>query len=287
MRSISQLFHFAGGRLFLSDMRPGFSEDGVSITLPAGNYRLTVSPSTGAKFAAFSLVLDGASPDKDAKAGSLSLDMARVGLLDRKAFLRAFAGDAEELFEWSAEVAEGQKRQWSGHIRHKPSGLEALFINVSTDGVCAVYRLRQGAEVVGVRVVPMATVPAKPPPTKEPGKQIFAEVKWRGDSYPWSFSIAEQGLTFAEFLEEVLSEIGVSEREGECLLAEEIDPDAPIVAFRRRYQGIARIQLFVPKPYPQKNTILPATIPTSVLQQSPEFTPRQLARIIYDLLLEA
>jgi hypothetical protein len=113
-------------------------------------------------------------------------------------------------------------------------------------------------------------------------------VKWIGDSYPWSFLMSEPIPKFDAFLEDVLFEVGISEHPDECLLAEDIDPDAAIRSFRRRFKGISRVQLYVVKPNPlQRRSFLPISLPADFIQQSPKITSRKLARVVYDLLVKA
>ena len=237
----SKTFEFTGKKLFLCDMRPGFSEDGVECALPNGNYELSIEPSQNSDMRGFSLVLPGETPDGHKDTGVFSIDMARVGILDCKAFLELFEGDWEELFDWSDIASDSKKSKWGGFLRHKESGLEAFFVNIGSDCECIVQSLRSGKKTVGVRVIP------KPPIERSTEKPAFRswtqlEIKCSGIADPWSFcDDRDYEPKIEDVLKDVVLEVSV-DVEGPYLDTRSIDPDAAIFDISATFQGYCEYQ---------------------------------------------
>jgi len=291
MRFLRKSFRFPGGKLFLSDMRPGFSEDGADVSLPEGEYRIGVTKD--GPLQTFSLVLAGADPGSEKEVGTIDLDMARVGLFQRKPFLKAFGSDPAELFDWSSDASETSEAEWGGFLTHKPSGLQALYFNIGSDGQCRLFLLRSGSRTVGLKVVPLVPVasPHSAPPSPASARvlteMIVAEVTWTGDTHPWGFTSESVLLQFKEFLSEVISEIVIDDIDEEFIDPDEVNPDDRISRFRPRFKGISRIELFRPQPHPAARIPIPISLPPDAFEKSASLTPRQLAQLVYDIIRKA
>ena len=281
-------FEFAGNKLFLCDMRPGFSEDGVECSLPCGIYELSIETLEDGKTHGFSLVLAGETPDGQANVGAFSIDMARVGAFDRKAFLDLFNGDWETLFDWSDTASNNKEPNWGGFLHHKQSGLKAFFINIGTDCECAVQSLQSGKKTVGIRVIPkLLPTRANLTDGEVQGHWTQLEVECSGIDDPWNFcDDRDFDPEIEDILENVISEVSFVD-EGEFLDTEDIDPDAAISTYRPRFTGVASFivsfessdeedlkRLSIPKSY---------TIP----KLDAKTTSRQLAEAVLDIFENA
>lgn len=285
MRPVRNPFHFEGGKLFFCDMRPGFTEDGLAISLPRGDYCLSLG-SSAAGLTGFTLLLDGATSDTHRMRGSLEIDMARVGVFDRAAFKRIFARDAEALFEWSADASQRSSPAWGGFLRHPASGYSALYVNIGSDCTCSVEVLLSGARPVGVRVTPNESA-AQPPAAAEAHTWTTVEVKCRGIGSAWQFGERDdRPPKFDYVLEEILDEVSAIEIGDTIPDPETIDPDAPITRYQPRFDGVAAISLFRTREgSSRRERIQPS--PSATKFQGTRTTSRQLATIVYDLIQNA
>jgi hypothetical protein len=262
-------------------MRPGFSEDGIACALPKGDYELSIEPVQHGKMRGFSLVLVGETPTGEQTKGTFSIDMARVGVLERSAFLTQFDGDGEALFDWSESATDSKSSNWGGFIRHKKSGLEALYVNIGSDCQCAVRLLRSGKRTVGLRVVP------QPPPERsgeERGSRYWTwvTVKCSGLANTWDFcDDRDYEPELEEVLDNVVFEVSLVD-EGESLTflgTKTINPDVPIADYRRRFRGISRISVFSKRRGESRKRL---SIPSSysVLNLGARTTSRELAEAV-------
>lgn len=287
--AVGKTFEFTGKKLFLCDMRPGFSEDGVECTLPKGNYKLSIEPSPDNEMRGFSLVLAGETPDGHTDNGALSIDMARVGVLDRKAFLEFFDGDPEALFDWSDSTSDGKNSDWGGFLRHKKSGLEALYVNAGSDCECAVQLLRSGKKTVGVRVIPQP--PAERPAKKSGSRQwTQLEVKCSGIAEPWNFCDDwDYDPEFEDVLDNVVSEVS-SVDEGDSLTfldLEDLDPDAAIATYQKNFKGVTRITVYLEQREEEdwKRLAIPKLY--SIPQLGAQTTSQELAKTVFEIFKNA
>jgi hypothetical protein len=286
---VRKIFEFTGKKLFLCDMRPGFSEDGVECILPNGNYELSIEPSQSGSLRKFSLVLAGETPDGHIDKGDFSIDMARVGILNREAFLEFFDGNWEALFDWSDGASDGKKSDWGAFLYHKEAGLEALYVDIGSDCECAVQSLRSGDKTVGVRVIPQ-------PPTKRPTKKSESrqwtqlEVKCSGIAEPWNFCDDwDYKPEIESILEDVVSEVS-SVDEGESLTfldTESIDPDAAISTYQRRFKGVTHISVFLEHSEEEDWKRLSIPKSYSFPKLGAQTTSRELAKAIFDIFKNA
>ena len=139
-------------RVFVCDMRPGFTEDGIECVLPRGTYDVILDESTGDGGRGFRMTLDGVSPDGVRDVGSVSVDMAQIGIFDRNTFLEHFNGDFEELYDWSSFAVDTDA---DGAIKISPDDdpdLNALVVIVEWDGIYRVEQLVSGSRTVGLAV---------------------------------------------------------------------------------------------------------------------------------------
>jgi hypothetical protein len=276
-------FKLTGKDLFLCDMRPGFSEDGLTCTLPKGDYELTIEPTANAKLRGFSLILAGATPTSEQTKGTVSLDMARLGVLDRRAFLAHFGGDAEALFDWSADATDSKSKAstWGDVIRHKKSGLEALYINIGSDCQCSVRLLRSGKKTVGLRVVP------QPPPERSaetPGSRYWTwvTIKCNGLGDTWDFcDDRDYEPELEDVLDNVIFEV-CSDEDSDSKTAQ----NRPIAHYQPRFKGVSRITVQTERRDEKRK---PLAVPNSykLPKLGARTTPRQLAEAIFKIFENA
>ena len=276
-------FEFTGKKLFFCDMRPGFSEDGLECTLPDGSYELSIEPSENGKMRGFSLVLAGETPDEHLNEGSFLIDMARVGILDRKAFLGSFNNSWEALFDWSENASsEEKKSDWGEFLRHKESGLKAFYVNIGSDCECAVQSLRSGTKTVGVRIIP------KPPTVvsadgQVPGQWTQLEVTCSGIKDPWSFcDDRDYEPEIEDILENVISEVSFVD-DGTFLDTESIDPDTTISTYRPHFKGVTGITVSLDNSEEEEWKRLSIPKSYSIPELGAKTTSRELANAMLDI----
>ena len=280
MKSVRKVFTFRGKKLFVCDMRPGFSEDGVECTLPEGEFELAIEPTQDGKLRGFSLVLSGQSPDAERANGKLSTDMARVGVLDRQAFLRLFDGDGEALFDWSADASGKNENKWGGFLKHQKSGLEAFFVNTLADGECLVQLLRSSSRPVGIRVLPKG-------PSERAAEQLgsrhwtWVELKCQGIGDPWSFcDDRDFDPDFDLTLEHALFEVSTL-----CGGAK-ANPNHPISRYTKRYRGVSKVAAYYEcAGEPRRRIRFPASY--KIPHIGADATPRKIAGVVFELFKEA
>jgi len=285
--NIQKTFEFTGKKLFLCDMRPGFSEDGIECSLPNGTFELSIEPSQNNGMRGFSLVLKGETADGHSNKGVFSVDMARVGILDRNAFLKFFDDNRETLFDWSESASDSSKKSdWGSFLLHKKSGLEALYVDIGSDCECAVQSLLSGKKAVGIRVIPQ-------PPTKHPVKKdevrqwIQLEVKCSGIADPWGFSDDwDYEPEINSILEDVIFEVS-SVDEGPFLDTKDTDPDAAISKYRPSFKGVTRVSVFLDNSEEEDWKRL--SIPNShfIPQLGAQTTSRELSKTIFEIFKNA
>lgn len=282
-------FEFTGKKLFLCDMRPGFSEDGVECTLPKGTYRLSIESSQSNGMRGFSLVLAGEKHDGHIDEGTFSIDMARVGVLDRKAFLDFFDGDSEALFDWSENASDNKTSDWGGFLHHKKPGLKALYVDIGSDCVCSVQSLRSGKRTVGVRVIPQ---PSTERPSKKGGSRQWTqlEVNCSGIAEPWNFCDDwDYEPDIEDVLDNVVSEVSTVD-EGDSLTfldLENMDPDAAIATYQKRFKGVTRITVYLDQSEEEDWKRLPIPKSYSVPQLGAQTSSRELANAVFDIFKNA
>jgi hypothetical protein len=287
--TVRKTFEVTGKKLFLCDMRPGFSEDGVECALPNGNYELSIEPSQSGKIRGFSLVLAGETPDGHLNKGTFSIDMARVGILDRKTFLEFFDGSWEALFDWSESASDSKNSDWGGFLHHEKAGLEAFYVNIGSDCECVVQSLRSGTKTVGVRVIPK---PSTAHSTDEPVSRQWTqlEVKCSGITDPWNFCDDwDYEPEIEGVLEDVVLEVSsVDEDDSLTFLdTKSIDPDAAISTYRRRFKGIESITVFLEHSEEEDWKRLSIPKSYSIPQLGAETTSRELAKTVFEIFENA
>lgn len=279
-------FEFTGKKLFLCDMRPGFSEDGVECALPGGSYELFIEPSENGKMNGFSLILANETPDGHQSEGSFSIDMARVGILDRKAFLEFFNNSWEALFDWSENASEEKKSDWGGFLHHKESRLKAFYVNIGSDCECIVQSLRTGTKTVGVRIIPKSSTVLSAD-GQVPGHWTRLEVQCNGIEDPWDFcDDRDYEPEIEDVLENVISEVSFVD-EGPFLDTESIDPGTAISKYRKDFQGVAGITVHLERSGEEDMKRLSIPKSYSIPDLGAKTTSRELAEAILDIFVNA
>jgi hypothetical protein len=226
-------FKLSGEQLWICDMRPGISQDGVRVKLPPGDYQCEVTPSEGTGLTTVSYVRKGARPTSERHVGGVSLDMARVGVVELKPLLAQHGGDWEALADWSDEMADRGEKRWGGVLM---SALHhAAFFRIGSDCTLDVFRLKQDGRDVGVALRPQARHVAD---TKSQ-RWTWVEVKLRGIGEPWSYC---DDWAFFPDNELVLFDI---EFELSYFTKEKIDHKMPLAKYCPKIGGIDWIKVFV------------------------------------------
>lgn len=224
--------------LFICDMRPGFSEDGVELALPAGSYDLHTHPLDEAGLQGFSITRQGQTPDHEEVCGRLQLDGACIGVYERAGFLACFGDDAEAIYEWSAQRLS-PTAAWAD-ISHPQAG-SAFYVQTHGDCECVLIRLLSAGRPVGLRVVPEARDPT-------------AAVR----SWTWiSFSCEGLGqaidlchdraypLEPDSLVDDLLSDLCAVEDDAGLVFLDpaSIATDRPIASFRPGFRGLGELEV--------------------------------------------
>jgi hypothetical protein len=275
-------FEINSGSVFLCDMRPGFTEDGVECALPSGKYGVALADSAENGGRGFSLVLDGESPDGRVSAGSVDVDGARIGIFNRKAFLDHFGGDFEDLFEWSDGEASPPM---GGIVEISPEDntlLKALVVDVQCDSRYQIEYLKSGAEKVGLAVTPIR-------PEITPGKArrfTRVDVKFIGIGEPWYYM---DDWDYEPALEDVIESLILDQVlycelvKGRHIKSEDVSPGAPLRQYVSKFRGVKRIGAFLEVDQNRAKRIpLPESLDVSKF--SAETTFRELGDIVLSVL---
>lgn len=247
MNRVPTTFYSGGDELLFCDMRPGFSQDGVKCVLPTGSYQVLIDAEDADGRRGFRLHLPGVDPDGASDVGTLLLDMARVGVFDRQAFLKAFDDDWESLFEWSDSEAIHRPGEAHALLRHEESGLTGLCVEIGADCECLVQILSSGSKTVGVRVAPRRSPEQSSVPRTEKCC-TWVEIKCRGIGEPWAFCDDwDYEPEIDDALDEIVSEVSFGDAGDSLDFGDDegVDPDAPISTYRRRFGGVAQIAVLL------------------------------------------
>ena len=232
----------------------------------------------------FSLVLVGETVTSEHNQGTFSLDMARVGVFERKPLLAHFDGDGEALFDWSERTTDNKSSAWGGIICHKKSGLEALYVNIGSDCKCLVQLLRSGKRAVGVRVVPKVA-PERSSDRLGSRHWTWVELKCGGVGNPLSFcDDRDYDPDFDLLLDNVRFEVSSIDENG-CLDPKTIDLDTSVSHYGRRYKGVAKVSVFYERAGEACRIRLPKTY--SIPKLSSKATPRRIAEAVFDIFKHA
>jgi hypothetical protein len=210
-------------------MRPGIAQDGVTLALPAGNYRCEYLPATDSGLATISYLHEGKTVVAESKAGEVNLDMARVGVVELKPLLAQHGGDWDALADWSDETAAGREKNWGGTLPAK--GIHAAFFATGGDGTLEVFKLRDRHGIIGLRLKP------KPRPKLKQKRRrwthVYVKIAGLGD--PWHFC---HDWDYEADDESALDEIAY---ELSYFTEEDIDHGVPLARYCAKFKGIKAI----------------------------------------------
>lgn len=275
-------FEINSESVFLCDMRPGFTEDGVECTLPSGKYCVSVAEPAEHSGRGFSLVLRGESPDGRLNAGSVDVDGARMGIFNRKAFLDHFGGEFEDLFEWSDSEACPPT---DGVIEISPDDnarLRALVVDVQCDSRYQVEYLKSGSKKVG-----LAVTPVRPEITTEKVRRFTrVDVKFVGIGEPWYYM---DDWNYEPDLDDVIESLILDQLldcefvTGQDIQPEDVSPDVPLRQYVSRFRGVKRISAFIEVDQDRAKRI-PLPDSFDVKEFSAETTFRELGHFVVSVL---
>lgn len=218
--------------LSICDMRPGFTQDEVELTLPSGEY--AVSTIEIGSLQGFQLLLKERSIEKEEMCGSLPLDGACVGLFDKQGFLNYFQNDFEAIYEWSSDKAQ-EGKTWK-NISHDAAG-SAFYFQIFSDCTCEVFLLYSKDSVVGLKVMPYVIE------TNKDKKREWTWVNIQCKGIYQELNICHDRnheIELEEVIEDVLSDLCAIETEDTLGFIDEssVDISAPIISFRSDFKGI-------------------------------------------------
>lgn len=221
------------GALWVCDMRPGISQDGISVNLSAGIYRCEAARAEETGLSTISYIRECVSPTSEERIGELSLDMARLGVVELRPLLAKHRGDWEALADWSDEASGAREKEWGGHL--EAGKLHAVFFSIGSDCTVEVLRLRRGRRTVGMRIRPKERLDT----AAKPQRWTWVEVKLRGIGDPWSFC---DDWAFTPDDELIFDNIDL---ELSDFTNDEVDHSAPLSKYCASLRGVASISAFV------------------------------------------
>jgi hypothetical protein len=157
--------HVKGSGLFLTDMRPGPTDDGLKVALEAGDYRVEVQGfvrGSDRRCARLRAYLESTEPELGQQLGTVSTDLATMGFYDPKCFQSLRKQGSQEFFEWGESAFDSSKSS-HGVLVHDLTR-SAILPYVSSgfgDGTYPVYELIQRNRRVGFEVEFIAESAAK------------------------------------------------------------------------------------------------------------------------------
>ncbi|MCA9233547.1 MAG: hypothetical protein KDA57_23105 [Planctomycetales bacterium] len=159
-------FNLKGNAAFLTDMRPGPTDDGISIALNPGRYRVALSRVVEDGFptnAGFEFSSETEDVVEGEPLGEISTDLATIGVYDQHRLRSCFHHDSESIFSWG-EYAMGQPFPGVAGSNYRDRGYGALIYDLKRghilpyatsgrgDGTYPVVELLQHKKRVGFRV---------------------------------------------------------------------------------------------------------------------------------------
>lgn len=230
-----------GDSIFVCDMRPGFTEDGVACELPDGNYRLSIVPVDDQGLISFLLQLENTRADHESDIAILGVEMARVGFYKSRLLADAFNSNSEALFDWSDNECEKNTSPWGGHIG-KDASPDGYYINVGSDGDCSVKYLLSNGSKVGLKVVPL------PSPAQRQADRSWTRIVVSLDTSELSFiDDRDYDLDFEDVRQDVLTELCTIDEGAALIFVDEdsVDVKKEIACFRPTYKGVRRFDVFI------------------------------------------
>jgi len=264
--------HLNGTDLWVCDMRPGISQDGIKVKIPAGDYRCETSRSEATGLVTITYVQRNDAPTSERLIGEFSIDMARVGVIELKPLLAKHEDDWGKLADWSDESADKNEKEWGGRLRSGSN--HAMFFSIGGDCTVEVYGLSVGRRDIGLVIRP------KQPPTKpaKPCRWTWVYVKLRGIGDAWKFC---DDWDFAPDDEFIFDDI---DRELSYFTDAEIDHSEPLSKYYPKLRGVPKITAFIQddaNPYKS----ITRSIQMPKLKVSP--TAKQLAAAVLNVFEQA
>ena len=271
-------FHLRGNSLFVCDMRPGFTEDGVAVQLSPGRYQWSRLDSAGQGIARFQLLRAEAKAETQKVLTELSIDGAMVGGFERGKLLSCFETDFERLYEWSASQVEELSGEGLGVFQHD-SGLDCLWASVGGDGQCKLSSLFSSDESVGFILEVIPSIP-------KVGGRTLTQAWFHWSPIEEAFHFVHDRdfeLDPNEVLEDILLDLTVDaeiEAPGTKIT---ISPDDALKRWKPDFSGVSRIQVF--EEADQEERAL--RVPSANVTLGEGTTIKDLADQAYQIMVEA
>lgn len=145
-----------GKYFFLTDMRPGPSDDGLKVNLPPGEYELQVSAFVGERekrIARLRGIQKGVKPILGKEIGKVSTDCAMLGIYDRKNFQSLLRQGSEVFYEWGEAAMDIVSKPYGILVQSlKKSAILPVVTSGFGDGEYPVFELTRDGKRVGFEV---------------------------------------------------------------------------------------------------------------------------------------
>lgn len=260
--------------VFVCDMRPGFTEDGVDCELPKGRYLLALDKPTESG-RGFRLVLEGQTPDGSRVAGSVPVDMARVGVFDRQAFLAHFDGNFEDLFEWSAFAVDTTLAAAEIALDENPA-LNALIVSVQNDGTYRIEYLVSGSETVGLALTPESAEATD----KKPRCWTRVDVKFIGIGEPYYYS---NDWDFPCSAEDVLESLEIDAAIEADIRSDDVRPSAALRQYMPKFNGAKSVKAYLEMSGQERAKGIPLPASFDATRLSADATLEEIADFIFSV----
>lgn len=285
MNSNNEKFELHEDSIFVCDMRPGFTEDGVACELPNGNYYLSNAPTKDQGLNSFSLQLENTSVDDENDIAIIGVEMARVGIYKRRILADVFNSDTEALFDWSDSKCDKKSNLWGGYIGGN-SNPDGLYINIDSDCDCSIKYLLSNGSKVGIKVVPLSSQ------TVHAVDRSWTRVEISLGISELSFiDDRDYELEFKDVLEDVLTELCTIDEGASLIFVDEdsVNVEDEIIRFRPNYKGARKLNVFIQTSVgcDLVDRKLPLDIEEAIEQLDQNISVNDFAKVIYQVLKTA
>jgi len=280
------VFEINADRLFVCDMRPGFTQDGIELSIPSGKY--VISDIKVGALCGFQIALEGTSVESNETIGNISIDGATIGVFDIGRFKSYFEDNFEAIYDWSSNAIENEEVRRD--ISHKHAGSAFAF---RTNGDCEVEVISHlfRGNVVGFSVVPI--VPTKNENRGE-RKRSWTWIEFRCHGMFQEFRFCHDrnyDIEFDDVLDDVLGDLCTVETEDsiDFIDEDEIDIDLPINSYRKEYLGLKSVNIFldIQEGGNTKRKTIHPDIKASTNKINKDSSARDLAQCLFEIYEKA
>jgi hypothetical protein len=262
-------------------MRPGFTEDGFDLLISLGSYSLMIHETAEDALYGFTLLKEGAVPDREFEVGRLYIDGSCIGVFDKVRFMTHFNGDFESIYEWSASKTFSTE-SWQD-ISHEKAGL-AFYVRISSDCECILSKLYVSDEIVGLKVEPIYSSK-----TRDEQKSL-TWISFTCNGIDQEFNIChdrDYEIELEDVIDDVLAELCTVESEDGLEFIDEssIQIDRPVAVFRHTYSGLNSVEVIYEelKSGVLKRFVIDPDIQDQIAKVDEQTSTKELARCMFEI----